>query len=496
MVSSVFFLLVLAFFGFVGTGGSKGFLVKPCLPQSVLSQASAEIARAQGEKPKGKEAYVTLLYGNFMLGTRVLGQTLRETNTSKDMVVLCMRTVSAEAVSVLQADGWIVRYIDNIPNPYAGHSSRGDYFSGAYSKIHIWNMTEYDRVVYLDSDVVVVSNADHMFNCGTFCAVFRYADLFNSGSMVIEPSTTIYKDMLKKIPLLSSFDVADQGFFNKYFENLVYAPLFNRSDPSRNYQPMRMPNELNFDMGPYYSASQGNTPISEVVILHYSLGPIKPWLWWADFLFDLNWYWTAARKRLPRYPYHDDSYRLAYHPIFWFPYPALILLYFGLRKLPYNHKCLHKALNLYGYFYKKSSQFIPLVSLVLSYFITFKFIVPSTMLPSQAEYAFWLWSNTLLVIMVGVCCYFAGKRTMHDCHTISRKKLKTFAMYCGFTLSYVSVKILPPLVSPFPQRVVVCFLLLCFHFVTAHIVGLIVLRLWEGRQKSSSKKPFDSSQLV
>jgi hypothetical protein len=49
------------------------------------------------------EAYVTLLYGDeFALGVRVLGKSLRDTGTSKDMVALVLQGVSEKVTRLLQ----------------------------------------------------------------------------------------------------------------------------------------------------------------------------------------------------------------------------------------------------------------------------------------------------------------------------------------------------------------------------------------------------------
>lgn len=450
------------------------------------------------EGSTAKEAYVTLMYGGFVLGARVLGQSLRETGTTKDLVALCTRGVSPETLKVLQADGWILRHVDNIPNPYASASKRGSYFSGAYSKIHLWNMTDYERVVYLDSDILVMSNVDHMFDCGTFCAASGHSDTFNSGSMVVEPSVAVFKDMIEQIPRIFSNDAADQGFFNEYFKNLVYARLFNWSNPSRNYQPMRMPAELNYNLRPYYMNWHGHKDISKVRIVHYK-GPSKPWFWWTDFLFHLNWQWTAVRKRLPQYPNHNDSYKPAYLPIFWLPYPALFLFFCGIRSLVnsscsqfVSNQCVSRALQL-SYHYKLS-RFIPLLFLTLSYFLAYSFVVPTTIIPSQGEYVFWLWSNALLVILVAtyICFYYlTGMRTV--CEGFPRRKLKTLVLYGLFTLSYMSAKILPPLLSPFLWRLKIFIVLLCIHLITAHVTGLLVIRLWLGRQSLAPRSNYQIS---
>jgi len=67
---------------------------------------------------KTLEAYATLLYGDeFLLGVRVLGKSIRDTGTTRDMVALVSDGVSPYAVQLLQADGWIVEHIGLLANP-------------------------------------------------------------------------------------------------------------------------------------------------------------------------------------------------------------------------------------------------------------------------------------------------------------------------------------------------------------------------------------------
>lgn len=50
-----------------------------------------------------KEAYVTLLYGDeFLLGVRVLGKSIRDTKTTRVMVVLVSDGVSSYAKNLLK----------------------------------------------------------------------------------------------------------------------------------------------------------------------------------------------------------------------------------------------------------------------------------------------------------------------------------------------------------------------------------------------------------
>ncbi|OIT34526.1 inositol phosphorylceramide glucuronosyltransferase 1 [Nicotiana attenuata] len=51
-----------------------------------------------------EEAYVTLLYGDeFLLGVRVLGKSIRESGSTKDMVVLVSNGVSQYANDLLRS---------------------------------------------------------------------------------------------------------------------------------------------------------------------------------------------------------------------------------------------------------------------------------------------------------------------------------------------------------------------------------------------------------
>lgn len=437
-----------------------------------------------------KDAYVTLLYRGFLLGARVLGQSLRETGTKMDMVVLCAETVPKATKDILAADGWIIRPIENIPSPYQGLSKRADYFSGIFSKVYVWNMTEYERVVYLDSDVLVLENIDHMFDCGTFCATFRHSDLFNAGIMVVEPSRAIFKDMVDKIPLLPSYDFGDQGFLNAYFNYLVYAPYFNWSCSLRQHQPMRMPTELNADIAIYYISSYWSIK-GDIKIIHYTLGPIKPWIWWTDRLFHLNSQWTRVRMRLPEYDGYNDKYEPFYLPIFWVPYPICALFLYILstkcdRTLLFGrYPCNNYVIMLLKLFISRSTvfaHFLPIPILLCVYYLAFLF-VPTTMLSIQAEYVFWLWSSLFLWLIMGTYCYFTSMLLDSHPSTIQQRKLFSSAMFAVFSLTHFMVAFLPRLAGPFRHRFLISLLSAAAHLMACQVVGLRVILAWTRPEK-------------
>ena len=60
-------------------------------------------------------------------------------------------------------------------------------------------------VVYLDADTIVIKSIDELFRCGKFCANLKHSERLNSGVLVVEPSKTLFSDMLQKVSTLPSY---------------------------------------------------------------------------------------------------------------------------------------------------------------------------------------------------------------------------------------------------------------------------------------------------
>lgn len=102
-----------------------------------------------------------------------------------------------------------------------------------FDKLYIWGLTQFKKIVYLDSDMIVTANIDHLFECKPFSAALagihfptcENIRILNSGLLVVEPnneiknklielSKTIIPDMVSKgLPL------GDQDIINAYFPN-------------------------------------------------------------------------------------------------------------------------------------------------------------------------------------------------------------------------------------------------------------------------------------
>ncbi|KAK7269164.1 hypothetical protein RIF29_21880 [Crotalaria pallida] len=247
-------------------------------------------------------AYVTLLYGDeFLLGVRVLGKSIRDTGSNKDMVVLVSDGVSDYANNLLKADGWIVEKITLLANPNQVRPKR---FWGVYTKLKIFNMTDYKKVVYLDADTIVVKNVEELFKCGKFCANLKHSERLNSGVMVLEPSEAVFNDMMSKVKTLPSYTGGDQGFLNSYYSGFPNARVFepNMNPEVLNSRPVpemeRLSTLYNADVGLYMLANKWMVDENELRVIHYTLGPLKPWDWWTSWLVKPVDVWQNVRKQL------------------------------------------------------------------------------------------------------------------------------------------------------------------------------------------------------
>ncbi|XP_058183335.1 inositol phosphorylceramide glucuronosyltransferase 1-like [Rhododendron vialii] len=249
------------------------------------------------------EAYVTLLYGDeFLLGVRVLGKSIRDTGSvAKDMVVLVSDGVSDYAKKLLEADGWLVEPISLLANPNQVRPKR---FWGVYTKLKIFNMTKYKKVVYLDADTIVVKSIEDLFQCRKFCANLKHSERLNSGVMVVEPSQVVFNDMMSKVKTLRSYTGGDQGFLNSYYTGFANAHLFEPDlkkevlDSRPVPEMERLSTLYNADVGLYMLANKWMVDEKELHVIHYTLGPLKPWDWWTSWLLKPVDVWQNVREKL------------------------------------------------------------------------------------------------------------------------------------------------------------------------------------------------------
>lgn len=84
--------------------------------------------------------------------------------------------------------------------------------------------------------------------------------------MVLEPSTTVFRDMMRKIESTPSYTGGDQGFLNEYYPGLLTAPMFDPTEaPPPGVPLMRLRTGYNGDVGLYIlGGNRWMVPESEI----------------------------------------------------------------------------------------------------------------------------------------------------------------------------------------------------------------------------------------
>jgi glycogenin glucosyltransferase len=169
---------------------------------------------------------------NYMLSALKLGHSLRtHTQDPFDMVAMELATkpLNTTAWSCLRAVGWQRCVVDRISpldeNATRRYSAR---FEDQFTKLHLWDMTMYETLVYLDSDTLTLRSISHLLhhNLDTkriaVSAETRYCKVFNMGVVVIHPDAHEYQRLrqLQQDPAIK-FDAkwAEQGFLNVVYKD-------------------------------------------------------------------------------------------------------------------------------------------------------------------------------------------------------------------------------------------------------------------------------------
>lgn len=283
------------------------FIVFVCLLAHFLAcdaKQSTAFEKLSNRLTSQKCAVATLVYdgdNDFVTGAEVLGYSLQQSRTQMVMVAMVTQNVDENSKARLMNAGWKLRAVDAISNPNPEYFARLEYI---FTKMQIYTMTEYERVVYLDADTLVNENVDELCSCNAYhCSVVRNT-FFNSGVIVLTPSQEIYNDMLTKYQEMHSYTGGDQGFMNNYFWQPERCPFYEPITDIHRYtvsdvphtRCYRLPGYYNGDVGVYITRDDSWTfdpdeTIVEPKITHYTLSVFKPWSWFSYIVVKYNWKW-------------------------------------------------------------------------------------------------------------------------------------------------------------------------------------------------------------
>ena len=186
-------------------------------------------------------AYATLVTsGDYALGALALARSLRRTGTSAPLVILA--TPGARDLEPLEREGCIIREVGQMPlstgfrerherdrlharSPFTkGEKPLFHHPTDNFSKLRIWELEEYRRVVFLDADTIVLRNIDRLFDYPEFSAAPNLYETLadfhrlNSGVFVARPDRRTLDAMLQRLDAPDAYwRRTDQTFLETWF---------------------------------------------------------------------------------------------------------------------------------------------------------------------------------------------------------------------------------------------------------------------------------------
>ncbi|PRY23666.1 alpha-N-acetylglucosamine transferase [Aliiruegeria haliotis] len=233
--------------------------------------------------PESHLAYVTLVTNaDYVRGARALVRSIRLTRTEADCVVLHTGAVSRSQLAPLSDLGARLVKTELLPTSDAFNDSHArerlhgvaPFTKGQkppfhtpldnFAKLRLWQMEEYQAVVFIDADALVLKNCDRLFDYPEFSAAPNvYESLadfhrLNSGVFTARPSAMTFEAMLAELDTPGAFwRRTDQTFLQHFFPDWHGLPIF---DNMLQYVWFNMPELWNW---------------SSIHVLHFQYE--KPW---------------------------------------------------------------------------------------------------------------------------------------------------------------------------------------------------------------------------
>ncbi|KAK8861668.1 hypothetical protein IAR55_002491 [Kwoniella newhampshirensis] len=187
-------------------------------------------------KPALPEVYMTLLSSSdipeYYLSTRLLLYSLSHgpltRDTERSFVVHVTPRTPLGWIETLRSEGASIEYTDLVTGlPLSRTEAR---YQDVYTKLAMWNMTQYSRILFLDADHLVLKGLEEIWDdeggwsesglgaIGASSNGFaEKADYFSAGFMMLRPDRERYEELLN----VRGFNAIwrEQNLLNKYYQS-------------------------------------------------------------------------------------------------------------------------------------------------------------------------------------------------------------------------------------------------------------------------------------
>lgn len=238
------------------------------------------------------KAYITLLSTlSYIPGVIVLHDSVKRTNSPYPFWVAVSSIIPQDVDDKLRDRGMnVIRLPSPIDIPLTFKENSG-HWGNTFDKIHLFGLTRFSKLVYLDSDMIVLKNLDALFEKNHLSAVaagqLEHPDWtrLNSGLMVIEPEDELPEKMvgvmdraIKQVSALGSNKIGDQDIVNAYYPDWPDRKDLHLDD---GYNLFFSDLDAYIDRHGYQMLADNKNNSRDVHVVHF-VGPQKPWMKWAN----------------------------------------------------------------------------------------------------------------------------------------------------------------------------------------------------------------------
>ena len=182
-------------------------------------------------------------------------------------------------------------------------------FNHTFDKLLVFELTQFDKIVYIDADMYILHNLDHLFTFPHMSAVAAgrsypgnqdWVDL-NSGLMVIQPQHNIVQELEQKIPDVIKHKqiCGDQDVLQLYFSDWKQHPEKIMNEKYGVFAQYASYYETH--LGYTYPNNQHAEENPKTIAVIHFIGEMKPWMQRWSFLSvlkqDIQLVWMKLRHK-------------------------------------------------------------------------------------------------------------------------------------------------------------------------------------------------------
>lgn len=209
-----------------------------------------------------------------------------------------------------------------------GRPDLGEGLGASLTKLHAWRLTGYDKIIYLDADILVLRPIAHLFSISSSLAAspdIGWPDAFNSGLLVLSPSLSTFSDMRDFAVQRGSWDGADQGLLNDYFGGEIGGTDVG---PGGGWQ--RLPFRYNVTPNAGYTFAPAYQRYGAGIMTAHFIGQYKPWNRPKSS--------TPPSSSATSAPADHDTLLYRWHEAFEQCYPQVVRLNKGLAEVVHTER--------------------------------------------------------------------------------------------------------------------------------------------------------------